>query len=214
VANNNNEGFVIALDGPDGVGKTTQVQLLNDYLLSKGYKVHTTRNSGGTPIGEELRKVSLANYQRPAETDMYISLAMGTALAEDIQKRKAAGEFVIIDRSPLAIIAYNGYGSEMPDKKPVFDACELLLKKYGLDLLVFLTAATSIIDVRRSQRAAKDFFENQNTAYHQRVREGYQAGLEYLNNHPGLCRDVETIDATPDIQTIHNSIVQAIEKQL
>src|SRR3989344_6604308 len=141
-------GFVISLDGPDGVGKSSQVDLLAGYLTNQGQTVHKTRTSGGTPIGEELRKVSLSKISRPARTDMYISLAMAEALGEDIKIRKAKGETIIIDRSPLAIVAYNGYGSEMANKQDALDACEAVAEHLQIDLLIYLTAAQNILDER------------------------------------------------------------------
>ena len=67
----NNTGFIIAIDGPDGSGKTTQLTLLKEWLKKKGYKIHSTRASGGTPIGEELRKASLSNTDRSAEVAVF-----------------------------------------------------------------------------------------------------------------------------------------------
>src|SRR3989344_4667849 len=107
-------GLVVAIDGPDGAGKSTQVTLLADYFNKRGETVHVTRTSGGTPIGEELRKVSLnPDLPRSGRTDMFISQAMTQALSEDLAPRKSSGEVIVIDRSPLAIVAYNGYGSQM-----------------------------------------------------------------------------------------------------
>ncbi len=205
-----NKGFVVALDGPDGVGKTTQVKLLAEYFQSKGRKVHVTRSSGGTLIGEELRKVSLSQQPRPAETDLFISLAMGAALAEDIQKRKAAGEVVIIDRSPLAIVAYNGYGSQLVEIKLAFSACEALVKRWQIDLLLFLTAPGKTIGDRRKKRGAKDYFESKGPDYHKRVLDGYAAGLDFLQKHAELGAKTATIDAKGEIDDIHQKIIKKI----
>ena len=80
-----NQGLKIAFDGPDGVGKTTQVKIAADFL-SKFSDTHVTRAAGGTPIGEELRKVSLGDKPRSPEVNVYLSLAMHTALGQDISK--------------------------------------------------------------------------------------------------------------------------------
>lgn len=204
-------GFVIAIDGPDGVGKTTQVQLLGAYLTSLGKKVHSTRHSGGTPIGQELRKVSLSNHERPVETDFYISLAMHASLAQDVSRRKESGEIVIIDRSPFAMLAYNGYGSQMPDRKFLFKTCEKMFKELGIDFLIHLGAPTEVIEGRRETRGAIDYFESKNSAYHQRVRQGYADGLEFLTNHPELGAKVINLDASSDIDSVHRAIVKTIQ---
>jgi dTMP kinase len=204
-------GYVIALDGPDGVGKTTQLGLLADYLQEKGCRVHTTRHSGGTPIGEELRKASLSEHPRSAETDVYISLAMGQALSEDIHERKARGEFVLLDRSPLAVLAYNGFGSQLADMSTAYQACERLFKSEEIDVLLFLNAPQNVINARREKRGTKDYFETKNAAFHERVRNGYEAGLAFLQDHAEFGSKVVLIDATASVQDIHKAIVQRLE---
>lgn len=208
------QGFVITLDGPDGVGKSTQVQLLAEHLKEKGYTVHVTRSSGGTPIGEALREVSLSPMPRPAETDLYISLAMGEALAEDIQRRKTNGEVIIIDRSPLAIIAYNGFGSQLADIDRAYDACSYLFKAYGIDLLLFLTAPSSIVEERRTLRAENNYFENQDKNFHARVVEGYAEGLKFLQQDINSRLDITTIDASSNIDDIQEAILTTVKDHL
>lgn len=214
------QGFVIALDGPDGVGKTTQLEFLWNFLATKGKKVHTTRASGGTPIGEMLRQVSLSNLPRPTETDTFISLAMFAALAEDLKAR--ADEVVLIDRSPLAMVAYNAYGGQLPQKSAsnlaptknwVLQTCADTFKAWNVDLLIFLDAPQTALNTRRKERQTEDYFENQDETYHQRVREGYHAGLEYLESLPDFPTHSSKIDASPDVQTIHQSIVSTLAKQ-
>lgn len=204
-------GFVIALDGPDGVGKSTQVALLAEYFKAQGQVVHTTRSSGGTAIGEALREVSLSNNPRPAETDLYISLAMGAALAEDIQARKAAGETIIIDRSPLAMLAYNGYGSQLADKDQALAACEKLFHDWHIDRLIFLHAPNDILLQRRAERGTHDYFEQQKQDFHDRVNEGYGAGLAFLEQHHELGAKITSLDASPDVETLHKQIVSRLE---
>ncbi len=202
---------MIALDGPDGVGKTTQLKLLSEYLQNKGYRTHTARQSGGTPIGEELRRVSLSLVPRSGQTDLYISLAMAQALAEDIAKRKKDGEVILIDRSPITFVAYNGYGSQITDKDTVFNACEQAYKAEQIDLLLFFDAPQAILDSRRQKRGTIEYFEKQGAAYHQRVRQGYKAGLNFLQKHSDLGSSVIKIDASRDINSVHKSVSELIE---
>ncbi len=203
-------GYVIAIDGPDGVGKTTQINLLCDYLKQKHTVVHCTRASGGTPIGEELRKASLSKHPRHPETDLYISLAMHTELGYDFQKRKAAKEVVLVDRSPLAIVAYNGYGSQMPNKAMAFKACEDLFLAWQIDLLLFLNAPQRILDERRQKRDAKDYFEQQNDQYHLRVREGYHAGLKFLSEHSEIGSKVASVEASGSVEQVHAQLLSSL----
>lgn len=212
----NQRGFVIAFDGPDGVGKSTQLALTADWLESRGYTVYKTRSSGGTPIGEELRKVSLSDHPRSALTDVYITLAMGQALAEELQKHIDAGEVCLIDRSPLTHIAYNTYASQLEDRQKGLEAGKLMFKAWQIDLLFYFEADQSVLDARRKARTDKpvDFFEKQGPAFLERVREGYQAGLQLLNQEPDLVDQVVVVDASETIDKIQAEIESRLQKAL
>ncbi|HSX53421.1 MAG TPA: dTMP kinase [Patescibacteria group bacterium] len=205
-------GYIIAIDGPDGVGKSTQAELLRKYLVGKGHKVHFTRASGGTPIGEELRRASLSHHPRPVETDLHISLAMQTALGFDLQKRKKAGEVIVVDRSPLAIVAYQVYGNQLKPESDGFDACEKMLRIWGIDTLFVLEAPQPVLDDRRKKRLKdSDYFEDQPADYHHRVQEGYrdaQAAVRKID----LPMKTITIDARPSAEIIHQNILKHIPK--
>lgn len=213
-------GFVIALDGPDGVGKTTQLDLLTEYFQKKNKTVHTTRASGGTEIGEELRKVSLSHHPRPAQTDVFISLAMFSALADDLRIQKHKYDVILIDRSPLAMVAYNAFGGQLPEESPniltppksrVLLATADTFRAWSIDILLFLDASQDALNSRRKARQTEDYFENQDENYHHRVREGYHVGLDYLDSQSDIAAHVIKQDASPDISTIHESIVSKIE---
>lgn len=205
-------GQIIAIDGPDGVGKTTQIHLLAAYLAEQGKEVHVTRASGGTPIGEELRKASLSLHPRRPETDVYISLAMHTELGHDIQARKASGQTVLVDRSPLAILGYNLGGSQLENKALAFDACESMLILWDIDEFVYMDTSQRLIDERRHLRGNIDYFENQDAAFHHRVRKGYEVGVELLREKPGLVGTLMEIDASASAHSIHTLIAQSVAR--
>lgn len=203
---------IIVIDGPDGVGKTTQVQLLAAHLAEQGADVHITRASGGTPIGEELRKASLSLHPRRPETDVYISLAMHTELGHDIQARKQAGQTVIVDRSPLAVLGYNLYGSQLQDRGLAFEACEKLLSLWATDVFIYLDAPQSVADARRQQRGNTDYFENQDSEFHHRVRKGYEEGLVLLQKNRDYANKTATIDADRSVEAIQANIQQTVAR--
>src|ERR1700722_19360970 len=91
-------GLIVVLEGIDGVGKTTQILLAKDLLIKRGWPVYITRNLGGTPIGEELRKVMLDSLERPATTNLYLSVAIQEALAEALEIERAQGKLILMDR--------------------------------------------------------------------------------------------------------------------
>lgn len=201
------KGQVVAFDGPDGVGKTTQIQRATQFLQKQGFRVLTTRASGGTPIGEALRTVSLSPIERPAETDLYISLAMHTALGKELTRLRSQFDFILIDRSPLAIIAYNVYGSEMEKQTKGLTACRQMLQLWKLDALLLLEAPVSILDARRQHRAGKiDYFEQKGKAYRQRVRKGYQVAADLAEKIRPKVKLIK-IEASPSIDQIEDQII-------
>ncbi len=210
------ERLVIAFDGPDGVGKSTQIELTASWLRSLGHDVHTARASGGTPIGEELRKASLSDHPRPPEVDVYISLAMHTALGVDIQKRIKSGQICLIDRSPLAILAYNTIGSQLENQQLGYDAMEKMLRLWNLDALFSFEADQEIVNERRHARTDKpaDFYEKQGAAYHDRVRRGYSMATNYLKANPLLVKQVIMINAEPSVDEIQKTIEKHLQKML
>lgn len=203
-------GFVIAIDGPDGVGKTTQLKLLASYLEKDGRKVHRTRSSGGTPMSAQLRKASLSSAPRQPETDLYISLAMQTDVGIDIQKHAAKGEVVLVDRSPLAIIAYQVFADGLKDKDLGFEACKKMLELWDIDYLIVLDAPESILVKRRRQRAKEDsssannYFEKQPAAYHLKTQDGYRAAAKFAEPFTNVVK-VSAVGTVSDIQKVVRS---------
>jgi dTMP kinase len=103
-------GLLIVFEGIDGVGKTTQIELTRQALAEQGWAVEIRRNLGGTPIGEALREVIKSPLERPGLTNLYISAAIQEALIEAVQKDRAAGKLILMDRGPISLAAYAVYG--------------------------------------------------------------------------------------------------------
>lgn len=197
-------GKLIMFDGPDGVGKTTQFQLVADELQRRGYQVYTTHLLGGTPIGEELRRIMFSDAPRPATTNLHLSLAIYYALAEAIAAERAKGKVILIDRSPLSLIAYQVYGDQV-DRDAGFRACQEALQVFQPDLLLLYQAPLEVLQARRAEQQkhkAGDYFEAQALAYHQRTIEGYRVAAEQF--------PATVIDANGDIAEIHDRTMQAI----
>src|SRR6266568_1494941 len=108
------KGLFITFEGTEGSGKTTQISLLAEHLRSLGHIVRTTREPGGTPIGEEIRhtlKHSAANTAMTAEAELLLMNASRAQLVREvIRPALAAGEIVLSDRFYDSTIAYQGYG--------------------------------------------------------------------------------------------------------
>jgi dTMP kinase len=200
------EGLTIMFDGPDGVGKTTQVRLAHESLEQQGYTVYTTRSHGGTPIGEALREVSLSPLGRPVVTDLYISLAIHGALASDLAEKRHQGFITLVDRSPLSIIAYQVYGDGF-DKARGFELVESDMETLQPDMLIVYHAEREIAKDRLRGRARNsDFFEDKPDEYFERVAEGYRVAAERYH--------AQAIDAATDTPTVHAKTMQYIDALL
>lgn len=111
-------GLFITLEGTDGVGKTTQMGLLKDFLEDNGYTVYVTREPGGTSISEKLREILLDknNSEMTDITEMMIYAASRAQLvSEKIVPALERGEVVICDRFVDSSVAYQGYGRGLGD---------------------------------------------------------------------------------------------------
>ena len=111
------KGTFITVEGPDGAGKTTQLQLLGEVLKEKGYNVITTREPGGTRVGNEIRSLIL-NPVFEEMTEMTEILLYAASRAQHVEEliRPAleAGTIVLCDRFVDASLAYQGYGLGHP----------------------------------------------------------------------------------------------------
>lgn len=170
----------ITLEGPEGCGKTSQLPGLADFLREHGYNVVTTREPGGTTIGDQIRKVltNLENTELTPRSEILLFLAARAQLVEQVIKPALSeGKIVLCDRYGDSTLAYQGYGHMLD-----LDALKRMLTfaTDGLkpDLTLFLD-----IDVEAGlQRKIKvdewnrlDAYE---VAFHQRVRDGYHRLIE------------------------------------
>jgi dTMP kinase len=166
----------ITLEGPEGSGKTSQVPRLAEWLRQQGREVITTREPGGTPIGDQIRTVltTLGNTAMQPRTEILLFLAARAQLVEQvICPALAEGKTVLCDRYGDSTLAYQGYG-------------------HGLDLtqlrqmLHFATGGlqpdlTLLLDIdieaglRRKLQSGGEWnrLDAYAVAFHQRVRQGY-----------------------------------------
>lgn len=202
-----NHGRVIMLDGPDGVGKSTQVSLLHNALTSRGYTVHLTRSHGGTSIGEALREVSLSSKDRPALTDFYVSLAIHAALAEELDAQRKAGVISLVDRSPLSIWAYQVYGSGL-DKKTAEPLLREDIDLLNPDLIIVYKASLDVLQSRRPElhSGKSDYFENQPEDYFRRTAEGYADAAQRFG--------ATLIEASGTEEQVHQATLSAVNNIL
>lgn len=167
----------IVLEGIDGCGKSTQVQLLAEWLTAAGHSVVVTREPGGTALAESLRAIILdAETPCSARAELMLILAARAQhVAELIKPALQQGAFVISDRFSLSSLAYQGYGRGLAlEDIRIADA----VARDGISpaLTLWLDVPLTQVLARIGERA--DRFEGEGREFLQRVIDGYSALAE------------------------------------
>jgi dTMP kinase len=201
----NFSGKFIVLDGPDGCGKTTQTKLLADWLKGRDVDVATFRDPGDTAIGEKIRQILLSpeHSAMSTRTELLLYMAARAQLwAEKIAPALQENKCVILDRWLSSTYAYQGcaggFGAENVSK--IATDC---LERPWPDLTIILDVDLETASNRLNRDL--DRMEQKGDGYHQKVREGF---LKLAKEH----KDFVVVDATGDIQTVHERIKQIISE--
>jgi dTMP kinase len=200
-------GVFIALEGPEGAGKSTQVRLLEAWLRARGHEPLLTREPGGTEVAEAVRRILLDSDDLPAATELLLMLAARSALvAEVIEPALAQGRVVVTDRFHLSTLAYQGYGRELP--LPEVEAMNRFATA-GLEPDV-----TILLDVDPAAGAARkadgprgpDRIERAGATFHRRVAEAYRLLAVERER-------VERVAGEAPPQSVHEAILSILARR-
>jgi dTMP kinase len=205
----------ITFEGPEGSGKTTQMELLRDYLDGKGYPVLATREPGGTSIGDQIRAILLDPQNTemlPASEALLFSAARAQIVHQVIRPHLQQGGIVLCDRYADSTLAYQGYGHGL-DLDMLHTITALATEGLKPDLTVYLD-----IDVEEglqrkraaheAERAEWNRLDQQEMDFHRRVRDGY---LRMAAEEPDRWL---VIDATQSLEPIQALIRNRLEEKL
>jgi dTMP kinase len=172
-------GLFITFEGPEGSGKTTQIRLLADWLGERGREVLTTREPGGTRIGEAIRNVLLspAHTEMCAEAEILLfSAARAQIVRETLQPHLVRGGVVLCDRFADSTLAYQGYGRllDLDTLRQI-----TLFATGGLIPALTICLDLPVVEgLRRKQggdQAEWNRMERERLDFQERVRRGYLA---------------------------------------
>ncbi len=200
----------ITFEGVDGSGKTTQVELLYEYLVNKGYKAIKTREPGGTAFGEALRKSLLQPDMHVFPlSELFVIMAMRAQHVEEvINPALQDGRIVICDRFIDATYAYQGYGRDM-DQGIVLSLNTLATKGIMPNLTILLDCNVEEgIKRKTRQDFSMDRFEKEESSFHSRVRDGY---VKLSEEEPGR---FFVINGNTGIYEVQEKIRNKVEKLL
>ena len=168
-------GRFITLEGIDGAGKSSHVRWIARFLRGRGIRVKVTREPGGTPAGEKLRRLMLGSRRRlDAETETLLMFAARREhLARVIGPALKEGTWVLCDRFTDATYAYQSGGSGVPwDKVSALE--QWVHPGFQPDLTILFDVRPAIGRQRAGRKRNPDRFEREREAYYRRVRDGYR----------------------------------------
>ena len=203
------KGLFIVMEGPDGSGKTTQINLLKEYLEEAGYECLITREPGGTVIGEEIRQLILnpEHKEMSPVTEMLLYAASRAQLVHEvIGPALEEGKIVISDRFVDSSIVYQGIARKLG----ISTVSSRFLSPSGIyrpDGIFFIDLSEAEGLRRKKEQKNLDRMEQEGIDFHHMVSEGYR---KVLSGRP----EVMKIDGGRSIDTIQKKIRNHVDELL
>jgi dTMP kinase len=194
----------ISIDGGDGTGKSTQVELLAGWLGQQGRDVVTCRDPGSTPLGEAVRSILLDRHDLHIHrrSEMLLYMAARTQMVEEvIRPALLAGKTVLSDRYLLANVVYQGYGGGL-DVATLWEVGRVATGGLMPDLTIVLDVSADVAAARMAR--PWDRMEQQGAEFHARVRQGF---LTEAARAPGKIMVVDAAGSIEQVQQQIRSIV-------
>lgn len=203
-------GLFITIEGPEGGGKTTQVELLRDHLLARNVPVELTREPGGTWLGERIRDVLLARTDPaasatdPVSDALLFNAARRQLVEEVIRPALASGTTVISGRFADSTLAYQGYGAGVA-LDDLRDLAAIATSGLMPDLTILLDLPVEVGLARKTPGDITRFEAEFDLDFHRRVRAGF---LAIAASEP---ERFLMVDATRDVESIASAIVSCVD---
>ena len=202
-----NRGIFITMEGPDGSGKSTQIELLKQYLEGAGYDVLITREPGGNRISEAIRGIILnSEYTEmsPVTEMMLYASARAQLIAEVIGPAIESGKAVISDRFVDSSLVYQGMARGL-GVETVYEINKVAIGEYMPQLTIMLDLPAEVGISRKKDQKELDRMELESLEFHKKVAAGYR---EMAQRFP---ERIKSIDATLPIEEIYGIIKGSVE---
>lgn len=199
-------GKFVTIEGCEGVGKSTQVRKLKEYLSSRGIEAVFTREPGGTPVSEQIREVILnpENKDMDDVTELLLYVAARRQHTQRfIKPELEKGNIVFCDRFVDSTTAYQGYARGLGAEK-VESLNALAVGDVKIDLTIFLDFPPEKAFDRKGGRDTGDRLENEKMEFHKRVYEGFCA---IAAKEP---ERVVRLDASGSKEQTHEKIIKTL----
>ena len=205
-------GKFITFEGPEGGGKSTQVQTLAEWLRKQGKKVVVTREPGGTRMSELIRALVRDEMEDPPVTRCEVLLflaARAQVVSQVIRPALAHGEWVVCDRFADSTFAYQGYGRGI-DVQLLKNFNDFVTEGLVPDLTILLDVPPEVSRTRLAARQAStadtgDRIEAAGEMFHRRLREGF---LDLAKAEP---KRFTVIDASKSIEKVAAAVQKTVQ---
>lgn len=201
-------GKFITVEGTEGVGKSTNMDFIEDWLKKSGKELVITREPGGTRLGEKLRKVLLDAKEQSMSDDTELLLmfaARAQHLSEVILPALDAGKWVLCDRFTDSTYAYQGGGRGI-DMSRIAQLEQWVQGDQRPDMTFILDLSVEIGLERAGKRSEPDRFELEKHDFFNKVRDTFLARADSTPER------YQVIDASPAIDDVQKSIQSVLEK--
>ena len=197
------KGKFLVLDGPDGAGKSSQLQLLSGILTEQRLELTTVRDPGGTRIGEQIRHILLSkdNGEMSVRTEALLYMASRAQLySEVIAPALDRGKCVLCDRWVSSTYAYQAVAGEA-GARMVLQLAETALERTWPDLTIIIDLPCKVGLERVGN--SLDRMESKGLAFHQRVREAF---LDLAQRRA----DFRVVDGTGTVEQVHQRVLEVV----
>ena len=202
------KGILISFEGTDGCGKSTQIKLLEEYLIKKGKKVVVSREPGGCKIGENIRNILLdaKNSEMDPVCELFLyEAARAQHMAQTVLPALNDGCVVILDRFIDSTVAYQGYGRQLGGETvDILNKIAIGEKMPDITFLLEISPKTAF--ERKGGNDVNDRMELAGNEFFSRVREGFKAAAEKDKKR------IKVIDVSGTRSETHRKIVSATEE--
>lgn len=193
-------GTFVTLEGPDGCGKTTQMDVLEKELVSRGYSVHRSREPGGSPAGEKIRDIILNTHMDKMTELLLFAAARAEHVKTVIIPALEDGQVVLCDRYVMSTYAYQGWGRGLKNVLHVVE--QLAHNHFHPDHTLFFHVDFETSLARLAARVGKqDRIDQETRDFHEKVFLGYQEALQSK-----LVPNIDLIDASGTIDEVSERV--------
>jgi len=199
----NKKGLFITFEGADGSGKSTQLKMAAEFFRNKGFEVVSTRDPGGTPLGQKIREILLHHDGKVASyCELFLYLAdRAQHIDEKIIPALEEGKVVLCDRYVDSSLAYQGYARGI-DTEEILMLNNIVAKSLMPDLTFVFDVSIEVAEQRVGE--TKDRLESEAKEFHQKVRFGF---LDLAKKFPNR---IKVIDANQEIEKVHSDVIKIL----